>query len=75
MSERSYIFYTAEGATVAPDNEIPIENCQMLGISKGINHINARGNLLRDNQWILDVGFNPDEIMARRLFNDDVYSF
>ena len=42
MSERSYIFYTAEGATVAPDNEIPIENCQMLGISKGINHINAR---------------------------------
>ena len=32
---RDYIFYTTEGHTIAPKENVDVENCQVLGISSG----------------------------------------
>ena len=67
-----YIFLTAEGATYAPWNtntdEAPeVENAQMLGIASGENQQEAQKNLLKENPWIVEAGFNPDEIFGHEL--------
>lgn len=30
-----YLFYTMEGTTIAPNRDFDLENCQILGRSKG----------------------------------------
>lgn len=48
-----YIIYTAEGYTIAPNENIEVENCQVLGCTYGNNAEEAQDNLLRENHWIL----------------------
>lgn len=69
---KRYIFVTAEGTTFAPWNvgidEAPeTENCQMLGIASGENQQEAEQNLLKENPWIVEAGFNSDEITSYEL--------
>lgn len=61
-----YIFYTTEGFTQAPNGN-DIENCQMLGIAKGKDKVEAKDNLLRDNPWIINAGFAPAKFIIRQL--------
>ena len=63
---REYIFYTAEGFTQAPNGE-EIENCQLLGCAWGTNTHHALQNLLRDNPWIEQKGFDPCNAICREL--------
>ena len=67
-----YIFLTTEGITYAPwdekiDEAPQVENCQMLGITFGENQQDAQQNLLKENPWIIEAGFNPDEIFGHEL--------
>ena len=70
---KNYIFLTAEGQTFAPSLTesdycvSSVENCQMLGIASGQNQQEALQNLLKENSWIVEVGFNPDEIYGYEL--------
>ena len=52
-----YIFYTTEGHTTSP-NDSDVENCQMLGRAYGKNIDEAQANLLKDNPWIIETGFD-----------------
>ena len=61
-----YIFYTTEGYTQAPDGE-GIENCQLLGRAYGKDRREALDNLLMDNPWITERGFDPHEAICREL--------
>lgn len=61
-----FIFYTTEGFTQAPNGN-DIENCQMLGIAKGKDKVEAKDNLLRDNPWIINAGFDPAKFIIRQL--------
>ena len=62
-----YIFYTPEGHTIAPNENVEVENCQMLGTARGKNEREAKSNLLKENSWIIEAGFNPSEFMIRQL--------
>ena len=62
-----YIFYTAEGHTIAPNNNIDVENCQMLGTAKGKDVVDAKMRLLKENPWIIEAGFDPAEFFSRQL--------
>lgn len=62
-----YIFYTPEGYTIAPNGNVEVENCQMLGTAKGKDEREARYNLLKESPWIIEAGFNPAEFMVRQL--------
>ena len=69
---KQYIFLTTEGSTYAPWNEDmngapDVENCQMLGIASGLNQQHAEQNLLKENPWIIEAGFDPYEIFGYEL--------
>lgn len=68
---KHYIFLTTEGWTFAPCDEYAtepsVENCQMLGIASGQNQQQAQQNLLEENPWITEAGFDPDEIFGYEL--------
>ena len=61
-----YIFYTTEGFMQAPDGE-DIENCQLLGRAYGKGKHDALSNLLKENPWIKESGFEPCEIICKEL--------
>ena len=63
-----YIIYTAEGYTIAPNEGVEVENCQVLGCARGDNDIEATNNLLRDNPWIIEAGFDRSEFIVRQLY-------
>lgn len=62
-----YIFYTTEGHTIAPNENIVVENCQILGRSNGNDENEAKHNLLKKNPWIIEAGYNEAFIMAEQI--------
>lgn len=62
-----YIFYTSEGHTEAPNENVEVENCQVLGCSHGIDKCEAQENLLKENPWIVEAGFDPAEFIVRQV--------
>lgn len=67
---KKYIFYTAEGVTTAPNIEVEVNNCQLLGFSEGINKTSALIKLLNENPWIEDSGFRLSEIVGVQVSQD-----
>ena len=62
-----YIIYTIEGYTIAPNEDVGVENCQVLGCAHGSTPQEAKDNLLKDNPWIIEAGFAPAEFIVRQL--------
>lgn len=65
-----YLFFTSEGQTVAPNGDAEIENCQILGRAKGKNALEARENLLADNEWISEAHFNPAKFWSVQVLTE-----
>ena len=63
---KEFIFYTSEGYTESPTGKT-VENLQILGFEKGKNENEAFANLINNNQWIIQSGFNKDKIVSKRL--------
>ncbi len=63
---KEYIFYTIEGFSQAPDGE-DIENCQLLGRSHGKDKQDALQNLLKENPWIEQRGYDACEAIGKEL--------
>ena len=63
---KEFIFYTTEGFTQAPNGN-DIENCQVLGIAKGKDKVEAKDNLLKENFWIVEAGFATTGFIVRQL--------
>lgn len=54
-----YIFYTmVEGSTQGPNGN-PVENGQLMGRAFGTDRADALANLLSDNPWIEECGYDP----------------
>ena len=62
-----YIFYTTEGHTIAPNENVEVENCQVLGCAFRNNKDEAQEKLLKDNPWIDEAEFNKSEFIVRQL--------
>lgn len=62
-----YIFYTMEGCTYPPHAEKEVENCQVLGFANGENPGEAKENLIKENPWIIECGFNPNKTLCRQI--------
>lgn len=61
-----YIFYTTEGFTLDPKG-VEMDNCQVLGCAFGADEHEARMNLLKENPWIEEHGFDTDGLVGRAL--------
>lgn len=57
----TYIFYTDEGYTTAPNGE-ELENLQILGIEDGETEEEALANLYKNNEWIKANGFSESRM-------------
>ena len=57
-----YIFYTYEGYTVAP-NENLLDSMQILGFEEANTYEEALKVLLKNNTWIIRNGFDMDKIL------------
>ena len=66
-----YIIYTTEGYTVAPNEDVEVENCQVLGCACGNNAAEAQDNLLKDNPWITEAGFDRAEFIVKQLLTNE----
>ena len=62
-----YIFFTTEGTTYPPIEGKEVDNCQLLGRAYGQTAEEAKSNLLKDNPWIEDSGFDSDCIIAEQI--------
>lgn len=69
-----YIFYTPEGHTDAPNDKVEVENCQLLGMAEGKDVSEAKKNLLLDNPWISEAGFDLSACFVKQLFTDEQQS-
>lgn len=67
-----YLFYTTEGVTFSPNAATDIENCQILGYSKGKDKFTALQNLLIENKWIKESKFDESKIAAVQILSQDV---
>lgn len=57
----TYLFYTDEGYTVAPNNK-RLESLQILGIEEGKTEDEALAKLFRNNEWIENETFSKSRI-------------
>lgn len=62
-----YIIYTTEGCTIAPNENIEVENCQVLGCAFGHDADEAQYNLLKESLWIIEAGFDKSEFIVKQL--------
>lgn len=73
---KSFIFITNEGFTFQPgsDSSGPdIDNCQVIGFSKGVNMEDAFRNLVNENRYLLETSF--DEVIGYELKDTKEKSF
>ncbi len=62
-----YIIYTTEGYTEAPNENVEIENCQVLGWGKGDNPSKAVDVLLARNPYIIKSGFDTSKFVIMQV--------
>lgn len=61
-----YIFYSTEGFTQDPAGDV-VENCQLIGRAFGNNKNEAKNNLLKENPWIDEHGFDEEMFVGKEL--------
>ena len=71
MKSREYLIYTTEGATIAPNDEVQIENCQLLGRAIGEDLSEAVDNMFEEQKWLKLAGFNPDECFGAQIITNN----
>ncbi|MGN1218357.1 MAG: hypothetical protein ACI4TD_10345 [Phocaeicola sp.] len=59
----TYLFYTDEGYTVAPNNN-KLDSLQILGIEEGKTEDEALVKLFRNNEWIIKESFSKSRISS-----------
>lgn len=65
---KKYIIITAEGHTIAPNEDYEVENLQVLGIVDNVRSKDeAIIKLLKENEWIFDAQFNVSEFIIYEL--------
>lgn len=66
----TYIFYTDEGYTVAPNNK-ELDSLQILGIEDGETEKEALANLYGHNGWIKENGFSESRIRCYAILKPE----
>lgn len=63
---KKYIFVTPEGHSESPNGK-EFDNLQVVGFAEGESEVEAIKNLLKENEWIWDSGFNVAEFIGYEL--------
>jgi hypothetical protein len=63
-----YLIYTFGGSCQDPNGD-DIDNCQVLGRVKGKDEVEAIENLILENPWIIDSGYERKDFMIVQILN------
>lgn len=66
----TYLFYTDEGYTVAPNNK-ELDSLQILGMEDGETEKEALANLYCRNKWIKENGFSESRIRCYAILKPE----
>lgn len=69
-----YVFFTLEGETIAPNDEVEVDNCQLLGRVCAHTVEDARNILAEENPWIEEAGFSIDESIHEQVITPELLS-
>ena len=69
-----YLFFTPEGTTRAPNANIEVENCQLLGRVRASCADEARIILLEENPWIEEAGFSIGDFIQVQIATEEQLS-
>ena len=69
-----YLIFTTEGNTTAPNADMEVENCQLLGRIRATSIEMARIELLKENPWIEEAGFRPEEFIQDQVVTKEQLS-
>lgn len=65
---KKFIFITNEGYTSAPNKHIEVNNSQVIGLVENVaNEDDALKQLLKENTWIWESGFNVAEFKCYQI--------
>lgn len=65
---KKFIILTPEGETIAPNNNVEVNNLQVLGIVDDVKNENeAIIKLMKENLWIIDAEFNVAEFIIYEI--------
>lgn len=68
MEMKKFIILTPEGETIAPNDNVEVNNLQVLGIVDDVTNENeAIIKLMKENLWIVDAEFNVAEFIIYEI--------
>lgn len=67
-----YLIYSTQGKTIAPNESVSIDNCQLLGRSYGTSLNNAIDNLYNTCNWITKAGFDKSECIGIQILTPTI---
>lgn len=70
--KNQYIFITTEGETTAPNQDYPVENCQVLGIVDAKDEKHALKTLIHDNDWLAPSGFDITQARCIQVMTESL---
>lgn len=65
-----YIIYTTEGETIAPNGEVDVDNCQVIGSFAADSPLHAVEAAMAVEQWVGEAGFDPGEFIVKQLLTE-----
>lgn len=67
-----YLIYTTAGETIAPNSDVDINNCQILGRSFGRTLSEAIDSLFNENFWISEAGYAKCDCIGVQVMSQSI---
>lgn len=67
---KKYIICTEQGYCESPEGDI-VENCQVLGRTSGATEYEAVETFLKQNDWVISMGYKPEDFIIIRLHDSE----
>lgn len=68
---KQYILITTEGNSIAPNENIYVENCQVLGEIKAENETHAIEIFFNEQPWASQAGFSHENIICKQILSQE----
>lgn len=74
VSMNEYLIFTLEGETIAPNHDVEVEDCQLLGRVQASTAAEAQHLLLKENPWIEAAGFTESGFILEQIVSNEQLS-
>lgn len=67
---KKYIILTSDGQCESPEYD-EVENLQVLGRTSGATEYEAVETFLKQNDWVISMGYKPENFIIARLHDSE----